>query len=126
MEKAIFAPKEKVKCKPSFMKGAIGEIIKRVNDVGDKQQYAVMVGGQKMAFTDDEIELVPSGPMKQPIPVNRFCVCLKGKKENFKKGQKYFVRYLYQDPDGDFMAEVENEVNWAVRCYAKRFNIVGP
>lgn len=70
--------------------------------------------------------LTPSGPLPNPFPVNRWCVCLRGKKDHFKKGKRYLVHTVYQDPDGDFMAEVDTDPKWTVRCYAKRFNIVGP
>lgn len=55
------------------------------------------------------------------VTINQLCVCRRGKKDDFMRGEKYHVNYLYQNGDGDFMLNVESGLKWTVNCYAKRF-----
>jgi len=55
------------------------------------------------------------------VTLNKPCVCIRGKKNDFIRGKRYMVSYLFQNQDGDFMVNVNTEVNWSVNCYAKRF-----
>lgn len=55
------------------------------------------------------------------IPINKNCLCLRSKKGLFTKGKSYLVSLLYQTQDGDFMVQVQDDMNLTVQVYAKRF-----
>ena len=59
------------------------------------------------------------------IPIDKFCVCLRGKKGSFKKGKSYFISLLYQVDDGDFLVQVQDDDGMTVQCYANRFLLPG-
>lgn len=61
------------------------------------------------------------------LKINRLCECLHVRKgHKFVRGQKYMVKSLYQDIDGDLMIEVVNGFGETVNCFARRFKIFVP
>jgi hypothetical protein len=54
-------------------------------------------------------------------PIEKFCLCLRGKKGIFTKGKKYFVSLFYQLPDGDLMVQVQDDDKLTVQARATRF-----
>jgi len=51
-------------------------------------------------------------------------LCVRGKRDNFVKGQRYFVTKLYQHRDGALMVEVDNSWGARIQALANRFLVI--
>ena len=62
---------------------------------------------------------------KNPIIINRSCECVRtqARHRQFVKRKFYFVKFLYQLPDGEMLVEVINDYNETVQAKANRFNM---
>jgi hypothetical protein len=58
------------------------------------------------------------------ITIRDFCLCVRGKRDNFVKGQRYFVTKLYQHRDGALMVEVDNSWGARIQALANRFLVI--